>query len=265
MKLINKNSQRGFVNFLADYVLKKFNQIGEYNTIIEVTNVGKFIIINGLTNCETLINLSDVITEIKTDYPDYFNSLGGLPTNIIDTITYNVELKETTELWTTSYKTNRPQYHISQEENLTDNVQSISYLNEPIVEIEPNTPTNLKYYHSPLNITSEFPYGYSFKMGRNLLYYSEYISYNIFNTIGCNEMDVKISTNLNEDNDYDIEVISKNSRYSDNSIKSLILDCFDISEINEYTKEYDILDDILNPLSSKPWLTKTKLNELIIV
>ena len=268
MKLINKNSERGFVNFLADYVLKKFNQIGDFNTIIEVTSVGKFIIINGLTNCNTLINLSDIITEIKTNYSDYYvnnhESLTSLPTNIIDTITYNVELNEVSELWTKCYKTNRPQFHTTQEENLTDDIQSITYLNEPIVEINPNISTTLKFNHTPLNISSEFPYGYSFNMGRNLLYYSEYISYNIFNTIGCTEIDIKLSTNLNDDDDYDIEVISKNSRYSDNSIKSLILDCFDISEINEYTKDYDILDDILNPLSPKPWLTKTKLNELII-
>ena len=152
MKLINKNSERGFVNFLADYVLKKINSTGDYNTIIEVTNVGKFIIINGLTNCETLINLSDITSEIQNDYPDYkeYNS-----TNIIDVITYNVDLEETSELWVKCYNSTRPIYHPNLESIQLNEQQSISYHNEPITEIQPNTSTNFKFTHSPLNISSE--------------------------------------------------------------------------------------------------------------
>ena len=56
MRLINKNSRRGIVNLFADFILSKIKKTEK--SIIQVTDCGAFMIVNGLTTSnEYLISL----------------------------------------------------------------------------------------------------------------------------------------------------------------------------------------------------------------
>lgn len=64
------------------------------------------------------------------------------------------------------------------------------------------------FVYPPLSISSEFPHGYSLNMGRSHYYYSEYISHNIMNPIVTQKLSFKISTRLDEDEDFMIDIKS---------------------------------------------------------
>ncbi len=128
-----------------------------------------------------------------------------------------------------------------------------------------NDTSNLLYFtYAPLNITSEFPHGYSFSMGRQELYYSEYICNQLFNVILTNKATFKYSSiKVDEDNQIDVE---SNSIYPKKDITSMVLDVFDFDMLvfNDKIKGYDIVEDITNPFGDKPWLVKDKLKDLIL-
>ena len=259
MKYINEKSIRGLTNFLADYIVCHINKKGDFDSVIELTNVGKFIIINGLTTCNELIDLPKIQDELKEDYKDYLSNFPDLHLNFIDAITYEVSIHEPQELWFKFHNlTKRPVFSSFVEEMLSENNNIIS-INDKVVEIDFNDYIDYdgEIIYPPLNINSEFPYGYSLKMGRSQFYYSEYIVYNIFNTINATSLDLKFSTKTNDNDDFNISVIS-NSIYNEKHVKSLILDCFDfdINSFNETLNSYNILDDILKPFEVKPWLIK---------
>jgi hypothetical protein len=259
MKYINEKSIRGLTNFLADYIVCHINKKGDFDSVIELTNVGKFIIINGLTTCNELIDLPKIQDELKEDYKDYLSNFPDLHLNFIDAITYEVSIHEPQELWFKFHNlTKRPVFSSFVEEMLSENNNIIS-INDKVVEIDFNDYIDYdgEIVYPPLNINSEFPYGYSLKMGRSQFYYSEYIVYNIFNTINATSLDLKFSTKTNDNDDFNISVIS-NSIYNEKHVKSLILDCFDfdINSFNETLNSYNILDDILKPFEVKPWLIK---------
>ena len=259
MKYINEKSIRGLTNFLADYIVCHINKKGDFDSVIELTNVGKFIIINGLTTCNELIDLPKIQDELKEDYKDYLSNFPDLHLNFIDAITYEVSIHEPQELWFKFHNlTKRPVFSSFVEEMLSENNNIIS-INDKVVEIDFNDYIDYdgEIVYPPLNINSEFPYGYSLKMGRSQFYYSEYIVYNIFNTIKATSLDLKFSTKTNDNDDFNISVIS-NSIYNEKHVKSLILDCFDfdINSFSETLNSYNILDDILKPFEVKPWLIK---------
>lgn len=259
MKYINEKSIRGLTNFLADYIVCHINKKGDFDSVIELTNVGKFIIINGLTTCNELIDLPKIQDELKEDYKDYLSNFPDHHLNFIDAITYEVSIHEPQELWFKFYNlTKRPVFSSFVEEMLSENNNIIS-INDKVVEIDFNDYIDYdgEIVYPPLNINSEFPYGYSLKMGRSQFYYSEYIVYNIFNTIKATSLDLKFSTKTNDNDDFNISVIS-NSIYNEKHVKSLILDCFDfdINSFNETLKSYNILNDILKPFEVKPWMIK---------
>ena len=101
--------------------------------------------------------------------------------------------------------------------DLIDNPQpkfnSISYTDRLEYELdysEDNT-RNLDYYtYTPLNISSEFPHGYSLSMGRQELYYSEYICNQLFDVLLTDKLTFKYSSvKVDEDNQIDIIIWNK--------------------------------------------------------
>jgi len=259
MKYINEKSIRGLTNFLADYIVCHINKKGDFDSVIELTNVGKFIIINGLTTCNELIDLPKIQDELKEEYKDYLSNFPDLHLNFIDAITYEVSIDEPQDLWFKFHNlTSRPVFSSFVEEMLSENNNIIS-INDNVIEIDFNDYIDYdgEIVYPPLNINSEFPYGYSLKMGRSQFYYSEYIAYNVFNTIKATSLDLKFTTKINDGGDFNISVVS-DSIYNEKHVKSLILDCFDfdINSFNEKIKSYNILDDILKPFELKQWLVK---------
>jgi hypothetical protein len=95
--LTNKN----LCNIFADKIVKKINnESPDAKTQITVLNVRSFFIVRGYTSSETVVNLSDILTEI---YEKYDTELVKT-VRVIDTILYNRKPNEKLRL---SYKENK--------------------------------------------------------------------------------------------------------------------------------------------------------------
>jgi hypothetical protein len=102
-------------------------------------------------------------------------------------------------------------------------------------------------------------------MGRLYFYYSEYICNQLFKVINSNKILFKISTLKNQDYDFNIRIIS-DSIYQEETIKSMVLDVFDFN-LNKFQTtilNYDVSEDLNNPISDKPWLIHDRTKDLII-
>jgi hypothetical protein len=156
--------------------------------------------------------------------------------------------------------------------DLIDNPQpkfnSISYNNNRLeyeLDYSEDDTSNLNYYtYSPLNISSEFPHGYSLSMGRQELYYSEYICNQLFDVLLIDKLTFKYSS-VKVDEDNQIDIIS-NSIHPKKDIISMVLDVFDFDMLmfNDKIKNYDIIEDTTLPFDKKPWITRDKIKDLIL-
>ncbi len=270
MKYINEYSQRGFVNLLADYMLSEINKDVEHDTLIEITDCGHFLVVNGMTTSENRLDLNKIKEDFKSKVGDLFISLGYKDINFIDLIKYDVQVNKPEIYWFTNYNSIRPKYpnHIIDMVDLTYfSYHSISNFSNPIFEpLMSEEFDNLpNFNYPPFHISSEFPHGYSLSMGRSQLYYSEYISTNIFNTIKAKELTIKITEKRDSDEDLLIEVMS-DSIYPNEVVKSLILDVFDFDykSFNEKLDDYDYCLDIMEPFVNKPWLIKDRIEDVVI-
>jgi len=271
MNFINLNSNRGIVNLFADYILKQINKDNEFDTVIEVTDSGKFFVINGLTNRKELLDMNDIKIKFSTEYSNLLNEFGYTNINVIDLISYDVELEKKEEVWLKFYVSERilyPQDLIDVVSKDLTNIKYHSVSPELVVELDysENTLQNEFCKFVPMTITSEFPYGHSLSMGRSILYYSEYICNHLESSLRTGDIVFKFSTKMNDNDDYDIS-ITTDSMYKDSDITSVILDVFDFN-LTKFTNEikgYDVIKDITNPFDSKPWLVKDKSRDIFIV
>ena len=243
MKYINEYSQRGFVNLLADYMLSEINKDEEHDTLIEITDCGHFLVVNGMTTSENRLDLNKIKEGFKSEVGDLFIALGYKDINFIDLIKYDVEVHKPEIYWFTNYKSIIPKYpnHIIGMVNLNNfSYHIIINFSNPILETLMSEYFDIlpDFNYPPFHISSEFPHGYSLSMGRSQLYYSEYISTNIFNTIKAKELTIKITENRDSDEDLMIEVMS-DSIYPNNVVKSLILDVFDF-DYNSFNKRFKL-------------------------
>jgi hypothetical protein len=239
--MLNVESKIGVVNLFADYILSNIGKDTE--TIISVIMLDDFFIyINGITNTNTILNLETIKENFEKEYPyicekTKFSDVKG----ILDLIKYDRELIiEST--WNRFYKNERPLF----------NPYSLDF-----------GPQNT------LQVQSTYPFGYGLPAGRDLLYYSEYIAHNIINHIYSNKIDLKISKELVNIEDKDIEIRTYSDFLSEYKIKSLILDIFDFDFVtfNDKIKSYDIMKDSLEPVNvfDKPWLIRDKHPKDLII
>jgi hypothetical protein len=271
MKYINQNSNRGIVNKFADFIVKEIIKENNTDAVIEVTDCGKFFVVNGMTNSDKLLDISSVKQKFIDENKTLLTEFGYETLNVVDLIMYNVELVKKDEYWFTFYNSSRPIYHnkvINFVENESNDLMynSVEHNDTLSVEIDfsEEKTKKLPYYtNPPLNITSEYPFGYSLNMGRNFLYFSEYIAHNLFSVIKTDTLIFKMSSRLNSDRDYDIE-IKTNSIYSNEDIKSMVLDTFDFNLIkfNKSLSNYDLYDDLAKPFELKSWIVKDKISDL---
>jgi hypothetical protein len=267
MDFVKLKSNRGIVNLFADFILLEINENEKYDTVIEVSDFGRFFVVNGMTSRKEIINISDVSTKFKKEYEGLLSNLGYEEINVIDLIIYDKELVKKEELWFTFYNTERPCYSkkVINLSSINLNYQKISNLSVELDFSETNT-NDIEYFtYTPLNISSEFPHGYSFNMGRGYYYYSEYICNHLFKTLMCNEISFKCSSIKNLNDDFNIDIISKSS-YDKENIKSLILDVFDFNlpKFKNKIAGYNYIKDITEPLGEKPWLVKDEIKNIII-
>jgi hypothetical protein len=230
MRKINKNSRRGIVNLLADFILTRIDK--KENSIIQVTDCETFFVINGQTTSETVLDIEKIKTDFSEWFGDILKDVGIEKLNTIDVIRYGQEINNIEKGW------------------ISVNKEVFVEEPEPIYE---------------LAITSEFPYGYSLNCGRLMTYYSHYIFNHMYSLMGTDEVKFYFTKEEDEDEDLKIKIVS-NSRYNKDIVKSLVLDVFsfDLTEFNEYVKDYDIMQDILFPGKEKPYLKQDKLKHIIV-
>ena len=271
MKYINENSNRGLVNLFSDYIVKEINKTHQYDVVIEVTDCGKFFVVNGMTNSDKILDMIKVKETFLETYKPLLTNFGYENMNIIDLIIYNRDLKKKTEYTFDFYNSSRPIYHYTLMNKLIDNPQpkfkSVSYNSRMEYELDysEDDTADLEFYtYSPLNITSEFPHGYSLSMGRQELYYSEYICNQLFYVILTEKLTFKYSSiKVDDDNQIDIKSMSLIPK---KDIISMVLDVFDFDMLvfNDKIKGYDIMEDITKPFDKKPWLVNDKIKDLIL-
>lgn len=260
MKLINLNSKKGVINLFADYVLKRFDKQSE--TIIQVTDFNHFFIVNGVTNTTTVLDLSIIKDEFISEYQSLLKDVGyDENLSIMDLIKYGDNIEKETSIECDFYDSERNIYPTSLNDyKFTSNeIYSVYYDKTLEHETKRGYKSIVRGFHqSPLQITSEFPHGYSLSMGRTLLYYSEYIAHNIMSSFICNKINILLFNNKNENDEQNIVIDCYDFLISENYIKSLILDVFDFNfeSFNKKIETYDICDDIKKPTEGKPWLVK---------
>ena len=273
MKYINPHSVRGLVNMMADFILKKITDNTDYDALIEVTDCGKFFVINGMTNSTEILSMGDVRDSFVEKHKDLLEQFNMTDINVVDLILYDVEIEKKSEFWFDFHNTSRPSYHSSINEFINDNdlskILSVDFKDKLMVEVDysETETTHLPHFTYPgLTTSSEFPYGYGLGLGRLHYYYSEYVCNHIMNTIGASEISFKFSTFQDDNEDFDINVIS-NSRFPNSVVKSLILDVFDFDLLSfkHLLSRYDITDDLNKPFDDKPWLIKDRIEDIIIV
>ncbi len=170
MRYINPNSNRGLVNKMADYILKKLTL--DYDSVIEVTDCGKFFVINGMTNRKDILEMSKIQEEFTEQNKELLSKFGYENINVIDLIMYDVELESKTDYSFTFYNTERPSFSKRLIEFIKSNDLNVWSASDNYglqVEVdysEAKTPSLVNFNYSPLSVTSEFPYGHSLNMGR---------------------------------------------------------------------------------------------------
>ncbi len=231
MRKLEKNTRRYFVNLFADYILSKFDK--SENTIIQVTDCETFVVVNGQTTSNKVLDLNDIKYEFSGWFDDLLSSLGMEGINIIDIIKYGQDIPEFKRSWV---EVNKSLY-----------VEQY----EPISEI---------------TINSEFPYGHSLGCGRGIFYYSHYIFNHMYSLLGTDKVYFRYSNELDENEDYKIKVIC-NSNIPKEKIESLVLDCFDmdLTDFKQRLEKYQFFDDVVDPSSSKPYLVQDRLKDVVLV
>lgn len=230
MKLINKNSKRGIVNIFSDFILSKFD-INE-NSIIQVSDVGSFYLVNGITTSKKFLDLNLIRDEFTEKFENILTSLDIKSLNVVDIIKYDQKINNIEEGWV---KVNK--------------VPFISDL-EPLNEI---------------SIHSEFPYGYSLNCGRLMVYYTHYMFNQVYSTIMTDEVNFFFSKKINYNGDFEIKVMTDKGLNKE-TIESLILDVFnfDLEEFLSKVVSYDLTQDILDPMGKKPYLIQDRLKDVIV-
>ena len=252
MKLFHLNSRYGIVNLISDLILTEINKNKNYNTVVQVTDCGNFYVINGKTESKEILDLDVIRQSLTSKFKDVSDWSKNI--NFIDLIEYEKELKKPSSLYIDKlYYSEKPLYSQEQINHYRNNTDFL--YNEQNFDLYVSKKDSID---DTLSISSSFPYGYSYSMGRNLLCYSEYIMHNIG---GIKNLDV-ISI------EYDLTGLEIDFTFSGNSyvksetFKSMIKDYFDFNldrfEYNDYVKE------IMDPLGPKSWLVKDVKSEIVM-
>ena len=87
MRKINKNSRRGVVNLFADFILTRIDK--KENSIIQVTDCGPFVVINGQTTSNTQLDIQKITSDFFEWFSDILTDLEIKNFNTVDLIKYD--------------------------------------------------------------------------------------------------------------------------------------------------------------------------------
>jgi len=111
MKYINEKSNRGLVNLFSDYIVNLINKDKQYDVVIEITDCGKFFVINGMTNSDKILDMVTVKESFLETYKSLLTNFGYENVNVIDLIMYGKELAKKDDYTFDFYNSSRPIYH----------------------------------------------------------------------------------------------------------------------------------------------------------
>lgn len=224
--MVYNSNKKLFLNLFAEFLLSKIpnNEISKFQ-IIDCEN---FFIVKGETTSKELLNLK----EIKDEFFDRFEI--KFPEkkifNTIDLINYEVDLTETEEISVMFYNSNDL---LSPYQTKTEN----------------------------LYISSEFPYGFSMKQGKNLFYYTKHLTYNLQLKLYFQFLQIKLSKIKSKVN---LEIYLDGSLENDDKVTSSILDCFDFN-LEYFEKLYGDCDNFHHTLENSEYEFIKKQNSNFII
>ena len=179
----------------------------------------------------------DRYLDIKTDFSNWFDDVltevNRKNLNVIDIIKYEQNIDDFSKAW---IRVNKSLY-IEEE--------------EPFKEI---------------NISSEFPYGYSLGCGRGIYYYAHYMFNQMYTLLGVDNLMFFYNSELDENEDHKIKIVS-DSTLPKQIIKDLVLDVFnmDVKEFSECLTNYNFIEDITKPNEPKLYLVQDRLEDIILI
>ena len=205
-------------NLFAEFIVNKLDN--NILSQIEVVDFQNFLVIKGKTKSEEILELS----QIKLQFVESLSSKTEISIgNTIDLIEYDVNLEAPQKLTFSFYNSS----DISKQNCETESIC--------------------------LTSKSNFPYGYSFGMGKSKYYYAKKIVYNLQSKYQWDKIKIEFEEPFDENG---LEIFVDNCNDSDESIKSAILDAFDFN-FTGFNKKLEKLD------WSKPILEKGYEFELL--
>lgn len=224
-------------NLFADFICQKIGM--NIKSIIQVADCDNFLVVRGLTESKEILDLNEIKESFLTKFNFFVNEKKLL--NTIDLIDYGVKLE-------------------------TPNKKSLHFFNTKSCSI---SPMEIEFLENEKNkadeeliISSSFPFGYSWEMGRKLYYYGKHIVYNLPTETLFTEIHLTIPS---ENPELNFEIDGE-LKYPIDSLKSAILDCFDFNFdwMENEIKKVDLNDEITNPLEDHPFL-KNKVKNFILI
>lgn len=248
MQLISLKNKKSFLNLFSDFILKKIGD--DFNTIIKVIDVENFIIVKGQTDYKEILDLS----EIKIEFNKKYESTGFQINNTIDLISYNSKLTTKKEINLTLFNSENCSYHSEQISMFKSNLESSFDFDTCSYKIEED---DILY--------SEFPHGYSFEQGRGLYYYLKHITYSIPSNLPYMGLNYKFSANSTS-SEFNLKVTELYNLKELDSLSSAILDIFDfnLSKMKKEFKNFNLENEVLNPLEEHEFLKKIAKDFIIL-
>jgi hypothetical protein len=232
MKQTYPSKETRICNLLADFIVTKIGK--EFKSKVQITDCVNFYVINGKTNSETILDMAEITDEFNEKFKEFLDDVKVIRT--IDIIEYNENLTSPTKLNYTFYNTENNIYPDKDyENNVLDGFIS----------------------------KSNFPHGYSSSMGRNVFYNLKNIAYNVTKLGYIKCVEIKYDSEK-----YDDDIISVNcphTKYLNETIKSAILDVFNLKSPLEYDfLENDIFEETLNYKEDTSLVRKTNRDFIIL-
>lgn len=273
MNYINPNSRKGLVNRFADFIVNELTKEQNHLSKIEVTLFETFFVINGMTESNKVLDMSDIQTRFFETNKTLFDKLRIKNINTIDVIRYSTKPIIPSEQSFEMFNSKRPIFKREVLDFVTNEVKDFdSVVFSDKLEIE--LPQECNYGKSKLfikygglSVSSEFPYGYSLNSNRSYLYYSEYICKHLFKVTTADKIFFKFSNIKDVQNEDFLIDVKSDSNYNDDDLKSLVLDVFDFNLnkfISEKMSEYELSLSLDNQIENLPWLITDRSKDLIL-
>jgi hypothetical protein len=232
MKQNYPSKETRICNLLADFIITKIGK--EFKSKVQITDCVNFYVINGKTNSETILDMTEITDQFNEKFKEFLDGVKVIRT--IDIIEYNENLTPPTKLNYTFYNTENNIYPDKDyENNVLDGFIS----------------------------RSNFPHGYSSNMGRNMFYNLKNIAFNVTKLGYIKCVEIKYDSEK-----YDDDIISVNcphTKYLNETIKSAILDVFNLKSPLEYDfLENDIFEETLNYKEDTSLVRKTNRDFIIL-